>query len=152
MKEAGKSDGVKRNRKIRLSMFLRWLCAGAIFVGVLQMWRSTRPRFIEATVTFQQVQRHPEIRGGSSVVLNDERTIAELMSYFDGAGRSRASIFAGGWVTGVQVVFTTDVGEIVEVHVSDDLTEFSDQSWFGDGKVLPGFEQFITTLPESIQD
>lgn len=143
----GESNLTARGRlsfRTRLLIVVSTAVTACILLG---LWRlAEAPKVTEARITIYDLPQNSKIPSGTSLVIRDDKILGELMSYIKRAGRTRLSFLSGGWTTSIEIVLVIEGGERITVNISDDLTEYSDNTGLGDGNVEPGLEVFISEL------
>ncbi|MEX1229646.1 MAG: hypothetical protein WEB58_05380 [Planctomycetaceae bacterium] len=122
-----------------------------LVVGYFYVFPPFPRTFVRAIITIDDWRDYARIASGTVIDLNDEKSLSELSYLLPGAGRRRFSMMAGGWTTGVTIELHDADGEIVEVHISNDLADFSDRYGGGDGSVRAGFDRFLLAKLEKVQ-
>src|SRR5438105_2936387 len=94
--------------RIRAALHRGPLCLFALALGCAQDGKSnymTRSDVTSATITrifLLNGRREPQPK---MTTVTDKAELHRLLSYFPGAGAGKRSSWAGGWMTGVEVVF-----------------------------------------------
>lgn len=91
------------------------LCMLCVLAGGCSRTQSVEPLFSTVTVS---LEGSPEKGGGKTIVVKDQSSIKEAVSFFPGLTETRTSRTAGGWYPHVRFTFAYDSGKTITV-ISD---------------------------------
>ena len=100
--------------------------------------------FSRAVVAIRIDDKGNLIHGQMEVPIDDDPTLARLLSFFPGVGTGKSSRTAGGWIPGVLVDLHRPDGSQLRILIDPSMRYWTEQR--GDWALDPRFHEFVASL------